>query len=144
VLDTRQSGDGIRRRRQCLVCSFRFTTHERVEQRPLLIVKKDSSREPFNRDKVLGGLQLACRKRPVSADQIEVAADRVEQALLAGTQPEVHAAEIGRLVLRELQLLDRVAWLRFASVYQEVGSPDEFLTLLQPWLAEAAPGPQRG
>jgi transcriptional repressor NrdR len=143
VLETRSSGDGTRRRRQCLACGQRFTTFERVEQRAVLVVKKDGTREPFDRDKLVTGLRLACRKRPVSAAQLDAAADRVEQEILASAVAEVAAGEIGRLVLEELKALDLVAYLRFASVYREVSSPAELLALLQPLLtsppAEGSP-----
>lgn len=138
VLDTRTSGDGIRRRRQCLACNHRFTTHERIELKLPLVVKRDGRREPFDRDKVVRGLQTACRKRPISALALEEAADRVEQALVATSLPEVGSAELGRMVLEELQRLDLVGYVRFASVYLDFKSPAEFLALLRPFL-DAAP-----
>lgn len=138
VLDTRTSGDGIRRRRQCLACNHRFTTHERIEQKLPLVVKRDGRREPYDRDKVLRGLQTACRKRPVSAQVLDDAADRVEQALIATAQPEVESAEVGKRVLDELQGIDLVGYVRFASVYLDFKSPSEFLALLQPFLDSEA------
>lgn len=138
VVDTRASGDGIRRRRACQACGHRFTTFERIELRLPLVVKTDGKREPFVRDKVLLGLRLACRKRPVPADALEEAATRVEQSVMtAGV--EVSSADIGRRVMDELRGLDKVAYLRFASVYLDVQTPSEFLGLLEPWL-----GPQPG
>lgn len=140
VLDTRTSGEGIRRRRQCLACGERFTTMERIERRMPLVVKKDGSREPFDRDKVLGGLRLACRKRPVAALQIEAAVDRVEAEISARAGAELPAREIGDAVLRELRGLDHVAYVRFASVYLEVGTPSDFLALLAPLVRDGAEG----
>ncbi len=135
VIDTRTTtGAGIRRRRQCLRCTVRFTTHERVERKVPLVIKKDGSREPFEREKVLRGLRIACRKRAITAQQLEESADRVEQSILGRVGGEVSAEEIGKQVLIELRSLDLVGYLRFASVYQEVGSPADFLQLLQPWI----------
>lgn len=138
VLDTRTSGDGIRRRRQCLACNHRFTTHERIELKLPLVVKRDGRREPFDRDKVLRGLQTACRKRPISAVILDDTADRVEQALVVSGLPEITSAEVGQLVLDELRTLDLVSYLRFASVYLDFKSPAEFLALLRP-LVEPEP-----
>ena len=136
VLETRTSGEGIRRRRQCLRCGHRFTTHERIEQKVPLVIKRDGSREPFDRDKVLRGLQVACRKRAITAAQLEDITDRVEQRAQA-IGSELQASEIGRIVLDELRGIDLVGYLRFASVSQEVQSPSDFLQLLQPWIASA-------
>jgi len=133
VLDTRSSGPGIRRRRSCLHCEHRFTTFERLERRLPLVVKKDGSREPFEREKIREGLGLACRKRPVAAAALEAAATRIEQDL-ADDHTEVASQVIGHAVLRELKRLDKVAYLRFASVYLEIGSPEDFHALLQPLL----------
>lgn len=147
VLETRDSGDGIRRRRACLECGHRFTTHERIELRLPLVVKKDGQREPFERDKIVVGLQIACRKRPVSAEQLEAVAAAVEASLLATGAAEVPSSQVGRLVLDELLRVDPVAYLRFASVYLELQSPTQFAQLLEPWLPRAdgprpAPGPE--
>ena len=133
VIETRSVGVGIRRRRQCLGCGFRFTTYERIERKIPLVVKKDGSREPFERIKVLQGLQLACRKRAISGQDLEDAADRIENALLASGGNELDAGDIGRQVLAELRSLDLVGYLRFASVYQDVQTPSDFLLLLKPW-----------
>jgi transcriptional repressor NrdR len=139
VIETRSVGVGIRRRRQCLGCGFRFTTYERIERKIPLVVKKDGSREPFDRLKVLHGLQLACRKRAITAQTLEDAADRIENALLASGGSELTADDIGGQVLAELRSLDLVGYLRFASVYQDIQSPSDFLLLLKPWTdAEAA------
>jgi transcriptional repressor NrdR len=135
VLETRASGDGIRRRRQCQACGERFTTHERIDRKTPLIIKKDGTREPFDRDKVLAGLRIACRKRPISARHLEEAASKVEAAIAARNTAEVPAAEVGKLVLHQLKSMDLVGYLRFASVYQEVQSAEDFLELLQPWIS---------
>ncbi|MEL6343341.1 MAG: transcriptional regulator NrdR [Myxococcota bacterium] len=138
VLETRNSGVGIRRRRQCQRCGHRFTTQERIERKAPLVVKRDGSREPFERDKVFRGLQLACRKRAISAQQLEDAADRIEQAVLRHGGAEIDAQDIGKYVLEELRDLDLVGYLRFASVYQDFQNPEDFLKLLQPWIGERA------
>lgn len=134
VVDSRTSGDGIRRRRVCQSCGERFTTFERIEVKLPLVVKKDGRRVPFDRDKVLAGLRLACRKRPVRGQDIEDAATRVERAVSAHPGPEIDSSEIGHFVLAELRKLDKVGYLRFASVYQEIEDPEEFLEILKPYL----------
>lgn len=143
VVDTRSSGDGIRRRRACQACGHRFTTFERIELRLPLVVKTDGKREPFSRDKVLAGLRLACRKRPVSAEALEQAASHVEQSVMTAGA-EVSSADIGRRVMEALKDLDKVAYLRFASVYLDVQTPSEFQALMEPWLRpEEEPGESR-
>jgi len=134
VLETRSSGDGIRRRRQCQSCGERFTTHERIDRKTPLVIKRDGTREPFDRDKILAGLRIACRKRPISARHLEEAASKVEATVAAMARSEVPAAEVGKVVLNQLKSMDLVGYLRFASVYQEVQSADDFLELLQPWV----------
>jgi len=137
VLDSRASGGGIRRRRQCLHCERRFTTHERIERKLPLVVKKDGTRAPFDHDKLMAGFRLACRKRPVSAAALEAACTEVEDtAMTQATAGEVRSADIGKLVLAQLHKLDTVAYVRFASVYMEVNSADDFLELLRPIAAE--------
>lgn len=132
MVETRSTGEGIRRRRECLACGVRFSTQERIERKIPLIIKKSGSREPFDRDKVLRGLHIACRKRAVTAEQLDQAVERIEQQVV-GFRSEVSSVDVGRLVLEELRELDLVGYLRFASVYQEVQSPDDFIKLLQPW-----------
>jgi len=139
VLETRTSGDGIRRRRSCVSCGHRFTTFERIERRLPLIIKKNGQRVPFSRAKVLDGLQVACRKRPVTAAQLEETVRRIEDSAVALGRNEMPSAEVGKLVLAELKTMDLVGYLRFASVYQEIESADQFLELLQPWV-ERDPG----
>lgn len=126
VIDSRQSreGDSIRRRRECEGCGARFTSYERIEQPVPLIVKRDGRREAYLRDKLIAGLRRACEKRPVPMDAIEALADRVESRLGETGDAEVPSRLLGDVVMAELEQLDQVAWLRFASVYrsfQEVG-----------------------
>ena len=131
VVDSRTSGEGIRRRRECEHCGRRFTTHEHVERRMPMVVKKDGRREVFEREKLLKGLELACRKRPISAVRVHEAADDVERAIFENSDREVASVEIGRHVLEALSSLDPVAYLRFASVYQELESAEAFLELVR-------------
>lgn len=121
VLDSRPAEDGwvIRRRRECTRCGRRFTTYERIDEVPLMVVKKDGRREPFDRGKLLTGLTLACRKRPVAAGRIHELADEVERELRARAELEVASRDIGELVIEKLRALDEVAYVRFASVYRE-------------------------
>jgi len=134
VLETRSTGTSIRRRRMCQHCTQRFTTQERIERKAPLVIKRDGSREPFEREKILSGLRVACRKRTITALQMEEATDRVEQHVLSAPGNEILASDIGRLVLDELRGMDLVGYLRFASVYQEVQSPSDFIKLLSPWI----------
>lgn len=136
VLDSRDAGSSIRRRRQCEDCGRRFTTHERVEQRLPQVVKKNGERQPFNRDKVLGGFALACRKRPATPEDLESATDRVVLRCLSEGDREIASSRVGQLVLEDLLDLDRVGYLRFASVYQEFASVEEFQRMLEPLLRE--------
>ncbi len=131
VIDSRASEASIRRRRECEACGRRFTTQERVEVRLPMVVKKDGRREPFDREKIRLGFRLACRKRPVTADRIEQAVDGVERAVLETGEREIDSIEVGRLVLAALEDMDPVAWLRFASVYQELESPEALVELVR-------------
>ena len=122
VIDSRSSDSGrvIRRRRQCLACERRFTTYEKTgESFKLYVVKKDTSRVPYDRDKIVAGLQKACYKRPVSAEQIQQIADRVEEDVFRNSDKEVSSAYIGESVMKHLRRLDKVAYIRFASVYRD-------------------------
>ncbi|AFS71145.1 MULTISPECIES: transcriptional regulator NrdR [Exiguobacterium] len=121
VLDSRPVQDfgSIRRRRECESCGYRFTTFEMIEQTPLIIVKKDGTRDEFNRDKILRGLVRACEKRPISIEQLETVVSRVEKTLRATAQHEIPSEQVGRLVLNELASVDEVAYVRFASVYKQ-------------------------
>ncbi len=127
VIDSRQADDGaaIRRRRECMACGRRFTTFERLEEAPLVVTKRSGSGQPFARAKLVAGMRAAAKNRPVTDDQLEtVAAEIEEQARLQG--PEVSSAELGRMVLERLRLLDEVAYLRFASVYKVFEEPGDF------------------
>jgi transcriptional repressor NrdR len=133
VLDTRvgKDGDSIRRRRECLECHSRFTTSENLLQVFPFIVKKDGRREPFSKEKVLKGIQAACQKRPVSLAQMEQIVDRVAKWVLSRTEREVTSESVGQKVVRELRLIDDVAYVRFASVYQTFKDVDEFVSRLE-------------
>ncbi|MFT4626138.1 MAG: transcriptional repressor NrdR [Myxococcota bacterium] len=126
------TGDAIRRRRECLQCGHRFTTHERIEQRLPLVVKRDGRREPFTRSKVMTGLALACRKRPVDHEALESLVDRVETRIASGREGEITAGEVGAVVMEELRDVDAVAYVRFASVYHAFESIEQFVDALAP------------
>lgn len=128
VIDSRPTYDGkaIRRRRECLTCSRRFTTFERIEERPLMVVKKDGRREPFSIDKIQQGIMISCRKRPVSMQIIENAVDEIEREIYNRMEPEIDSVEIGPIVMQKLLQIDPVAYVRFASVYQEFQDPQQF------------------
>lgn len=128
VVETRESdeGDVIRRRRRCLKCDKRFTTYERVELRMPLIVKKNGSRADYDREKLQASLMLALRKRPVTTESIDAAIERIEERLLATGEREVPTEKVGELVMRELRRLDKIAYVRFASVYRNFEDVEEF------------------
>ncbi len=128
VLDTRSNPDtnSIRRRRKCASCDKRFTTYEKVELRMPRLVKKDGSRTDFERDKLAGSMMVALRKRQVSTDKVDAALDRIEEKLRGTGEREVPTAKVGELVMRELSKLDKVAYIRFASVYRSFDTPDDF------------------
>ncbi|HNC96316.1 MAG TPA: transcriptional regulator NrdR [Myxococcota bacterium] len=136
VVDSRESRDSVRRRRECISCSHRFTTFERAEIRMPMVVKRDGRREPFDRDKLGEGIRLACRKRPISEEAIDAAVGRVEQHLARRAEREVSTHEIGKVALEELRGMDPVAYIRFASVYQALGSPQDFMEVLRPLLED--------
>jgi len=133
VLDSRPARDGaaVRRRRECSKCSNRFTTYEYVERTPLMVVKRNGSREPYDREKLLAGVVLACRKRPISRDDIEKLVDSVDVKLGEDSRLEVPSQELGELVLERLSVLDPVAYVRFASVYRQFDSPEHFVEELK-------------
>ena len=141
VVDSRTSSDGnaIRRRRECLSCERRFTTYEHVEEQRLMIIKKDGRREPFDRNKLLGGLVKACEKRPVSMDQIEDVADEIERDLSRQFEHEVPSSAIGERVMQRLKDLDTIAYVRFASVYREFKDAEQFMRELKDLLARRTP-----
>jgi len=129
VIDSRLSKDGdlIRRRRECSHCQRRFTTYERVDEIPLTIVKKDGSREGFDRNKIMSGLLKACEKRPVPKAELDRILDEVVGYLQENADREVSTSEIGQILMRQLHSLDKVAYVRFASVYREFKDVNEFL-----------------
>jgi transcriptional repressor NrdR len=128
VVDTRENEDGdtVRRRRRCLSCDKRFTTYERVELQLPLVVKKNGSRVDYDRDKLRSSMMLALRKRSVNAVSVESALDRIEEKLVQLAEREVPSERVGELVMRELKKLDKVAYIRFASVYRNFEDVDEF------------------
>ncbi len=121
----------IRRRRECLDCIRRFTTYERLEQLPVMIVKKDSRREEFNRDKILAGIMKACEKRAISMDQIEGMVDEIEQGLREGNEREIPSKIVGEKIIEALKKVDDVAYVRFASVYREFKDVADFIEELK-------------
>lgn len=133
VLDSRPTDEGgaIRRRRECLSCQKRFTTYERVEVMPIVVVKKDRSREAFDRTKILNGMIRACEKRPVSLAVIERAVADIESTLNNSLQTEVSSTEIGQLVMEALKDIDEVAYVRFASVYRQFKDINTFMDELK-------------
>jgi transcriptional repressor NrdR len=133
VVDSRESkeGDAIRRRRQCLECNRRFTSYERIDEIPYMVVKKDGRRERFERQKVLAGLLKACEKRPVSMIQLETIADKAEMMVQDSSEREVSTTSIGELIMNELKSLDKVAYVRFASVYLDFKDVQEFMSELK-------------
>ncbi len=136
VIDSRTAGDGhvVRRRRECLECGRRFTTYERIEDIPVRVVKKDSRRVPFDRKKVLNGVIKACEKRPVSVEAMEKIVDTVEREIHSLFEREVPSKFIGEMVMKELRVLDQVAYVRFASVYRAFRDVNEFYDELKPML----------
>jgi transcriptional repressor NrdR len=133
VIDSRMSKDGrtIRRRRECLDCARRFTTYERLEEILPMVVKKDGRREPFNRDKIIAGIQMACQKRPVSITKIEEFVDSLEVYFQELGKKEVESKEVGEKVISNLKEWDEVAYVRFASVYRQFKDINEFMNELE-------------
>jgi transcriptional repressor NrdR len=138
VVDSRDAGEAIRRRRECETCSHRFTTFERIEYRLPVILKRDGRKQPFSREKLLSGLRLACRKRPVTAEQLEDVVVRVERELSRRADREVPTSELGDIALSALRDLDAVAYLRFASVYRAFEVPEDFLNVVGPLVESLA------
>jgi len=136
VTDTRGAEDGFatRRRRQCLSCSRRYTTYERLEEAVMRVVKKDGGRAPFKREKIKQGLDRACWKRPVTEQQIEAVIAACESEIYADFEDEIYSRQIGEIVMRHLAEADQVAYVRFASVYREFKDADDFVDELQPML----------
>jgi transcriptional repressor NrdR len=133
VIDSRESkeGDSIRRRRECLSCQRRFTTYERCDEVPYMVIKKDGRREKFDRQKVLNGLLRACEKRPVSMGKLAELVDQAEIALLESPDRELSTTQLGEILMRRLRELDKIAYVRFASVYRDFQDVGEFLTELK-------------
>ena len=132
VAETRDSDEGfVRRRRRCLKCDRRFTTYERPEVAMPVVVKRDGGRVEFDSGKLRASMMLALRKRPVSTEQVDAAIDRIQEKLLAGTLREVPSTRLGELVMRELKRIDKVAYVRFASVYRSFEDVDEFRQLIR-------------
>ena len=133
VVDSRESkeGDAIRRRRQCLECQRRFTSYERIDEIPYMVVKKDGRRERFDRQKVLAGVLKACEKRPVSMIQLETIADKAETMVQDSSEREATTRSIGEMIMNELKNLDKVAYVRFASVYLDFKDVQEFMSELK-------------
>ena len=133
VVDSRPAEDGekIRRRRECLKCSRRFTTYEVIETIPIMVIKKDKSREAFDRNKLLRGLVRACEKRPVSVELLDSMVEEIEADLQNSLQREVPSSKIGELVMEKLKSVDEVAYVRFASVYRQFGDINSFMQELK-------------
>ena len=133
VIDSRPTDEGqrIRRRRECLQCSKRFTTYEIIESLPIIVIKKDKSRETFNRDKLMTGLLRACEKRPVSIDTLDNMIDEIETVLQNSLDREVSSEKIGQLVMEKLKKIDEVAYVRFASVYRQFKDINTFMEELK-------------
>ena len=133
VLESRTARDGeaIRRRRECLKCARRFTTFEEIEELRVMVVKRDGRREPFDRDKVLRGMIVACEKRPVAMDTLESAADEIERAVYDTTGHEIESEAIGDMVVQALRKVDKVAYVRFASVYRQFEDVGQFKEIVE-------------
>ena len=128
VIDSRESEDGlsVRRRRECLKCAKRFTTYEEIEKIPIMVIKKDGRREKFLREKILNGLIHACEKRPISIEKLEEISSTVETKLQSSLEKEITSKKIGEMVIREIHKLDKIAYVRFASVYREFEDVEDF------------------
>ncbi len=138
VIDSRPADDGqrIRRRRECIKCCKRFTTYEAIEGQPVIIIKRDKSRQVFDRNKLLSGMLRACEKRPVSLDTLENAIDEIESQLQNSLEREVPSVAIGEMALEKLKNIDEIAYVRFASVYRDFKDIDSFMAELKNLLSE--------
>ncbi len=138
VIDSRPTDEGqrIRRRRECVQCTKRFTTYEIIESLPIIVIKKDKSRETFNRDKLMNGLLRACEKRPVSIDTLDNMIDEIEVIIQNSLDREVRSEKIGELVMEKLKNIDEVAYVRFASVYRQFKDISTFMTELNKLLSK--------
>ena len=146
VIDSRDAGAGVRRRRECLRCGLRFTTYERIQTTALLVVKHDGRREEFNRDKILASLRLACAKRPLATGTLEKIVADIEGTLQGLGRSEIPSSTVGEMVVEQLKQLDRVAYIRFASVYRDFRDIESFKAeidaMLEPREPETEPGNQ--
>lgn len=133
VLDTRPTDEGntIRRRRECLKCQKRFTTYEKIEQSPIMVIKKDGNRQAFDREKIIRGMIKSCEKRPVSVADIEEAVNNIEKKIENSMKKEISSLEVGEMVMDELKDLDEVSYVRFASVYREFKDLQSFIDELE-------------
>ncbi|HMV68155.1 MAG TPA: transcriptional regulator NrdR [Myxococcota bacterium] len=138
VVDSRDTGDAVRRRRECAECAVRFTTHERIEHRQLWVVKRDGRKEPFLRDKILAGITHACRKRPFDAEAREGLVDRVVRRLEEHREPAIPSSLVGETVMQVLREVDEVAYVRFASVYRAFDGVEQFIEAIAPLQGEPA------
>ncbi|MHB1315862.1 MAG: transcriptional regulator NrdR [Christensenellales bacterium] len=138
VIDSRPTEEGLatRRRRECINCGKRFTTYEKIETAPLFVIKKDGSREVFDREKILRGISKACQKRPVSAEAMDQVASEIEKEVFNTLEKEVTTKQIGELVMQKLKVLDEVAYVRFASVYRQFRDINTFMEELTKLLEE--------
>ena len=136
VLDSRPAENSIRRRRECLNCQMRFTTYERIEETPVMVVKKDGSRELFDRGKILAGVLRACQKRPVPYEKIDSLVREVENAVQSAGENEVPSSRIGEMIMEGLKKIDEVAYVRFASVYRRFQDINTFMDELKTLLKE--------
>lgn len=138
VVDSRPTDEGqsIRRRRECIACNRRFTTYEKIEEIPLIVIKKSGNREPFNRNKILKGIIKSCEKRPVALSRIENTVDEIEKQLYNSMEKEIKTEYIGELVMEHIKKLDEVAYVRFASVYREFKDINTFMGELRKLLKE--------
>jgi transcriptional repressor NrdR len=139
VIDSRESGDGIRRRRECIGCGTRFTTYERVEMRELMVVKRDGRREEFKRDKLWDSVTKACAKRPLPLGRIEKVINEIQSQLSEAGRAEVSSKDVGELVMDRLKAMDRVAYIRYASVYREFRDIESFKSEIDALLEPSEP-----
>ena len=140
VIDSRSANDdkSVRRRRECMKCKKRFTTYEYVEETPLMVIKKDGRREPFDRNKIISGILKACEKRPIGMEKVQAVVDKVELQMQKNFEKEVKAHAIGELVMDQLHIIDQVAYVRFASVYRQFKDINQFMKELKGLLGKRA------
>jgi len=145
VVDSRESkeGESIRRRRECLNCGRRFTSYERIDEIPYMVVKKDGRREAYDRNKILGGLRRATEKRPISVNQLESIADQIEKVVQDSGDREVYTTEIGKIIMRRLKALDKVAYVRLASLYLGFEDVSEFMSELRDLVQSRRAAPKK-